>query len=225
MRFGVAIVVLASLVGVAIAQQGGGNPRSGGGNKLQGEPELRFMLARLDLTNEQKQHSEGLIDEYKARISSREDMSALAGLMMQLQEARQNNDEERVQAVYEEIKANDPTTLARNDFLAGLRAVLTDAQKEKLEKVLTLLENNPTGTVSLLNIFKAALSVDPTPSERRKLDSIHQRFRTEEVAKIGRDADVPKAALGKKFADELRTAFDAARQEKFDQAISALLGE
>ena len=234
MRFGLAMVMGVSLVGWCLvssanAQHGGGASArmtgQGGGIKLQGEPELRYIMERLDLDEKQQAHCEALIDEYNTRLADKSEMSGLTSLMLKLQEARKNNDLEQVQKIYEEIKAVQPTTLARNEFLANLRVALTDAQKEKLDEVLKYLENNPTGSVSLLKIFKAALSLQPTSEERRKLDSIHQRFRTEEVAQIRRGTDVPKANLAKKFADELRTAFDESKQAQFDQKISKLLGE
>lgn len=225
MRSGAIIVALLIVSSLASAQQATRPKPAKSVPELQGVAELNFIMRKLDLDQKQRQHAQGLLDEYETSLSQEVDLTAITGLLHELQQAKGDDDKARIQQLYNEIKANQPSTLARNTFLDGLREILTDQQKVKLDNTLKMLEDNPSGVISLLDIFKAALTLDPTPEQRRELDRIHHQFRTQDVANVGRDGDVPRAGLDTKFSAELRKVLDAPRQEKFDAALKALYGD
>lgn len=192
MRF---CLILGSLViaTTALAQmpEGPGRPgldrppqrRSESLGLLEGIRELRFIITRLGLEGEQREHAEGLIDEYKAYLDEAQaDILAIEKLARQRKELRDAGKLGEAQEIEDQMRALMPDRIARQRFLDGLRQILDEEQQEDLGRVLEFLERSPTGQVTTVDIYRVARGMQLSAAQRQALDEAHRAHR-EDVAK------------------------------------------
>lgn len=157
-RLAVSVLLVAVTV-PAFAQARQEGPARPAGEPIQGEPRLRWILDRLELTADQREQAEALIDVYRARMQELEAnasgvMERVRDLYAELvrakaevarleQEAaagkdvRKELDAAKAQAATAEQSIRDaaPGTKAENEFFDSLAQSLTDPQKARLPQL------------------------------------------------------------------------------------------
>ncbi|MBN2448650.1 MAG: Spy/CpxP family protein refolding chaperone [Phycisphaerae bacterium] len=191
---------------------------------LRGVDELRFIADSLTLDEKQKQHAEGLIDEYRQAVENRSEdqIGHIADLLTQISQAQKDGNTEQVEALKTQLTEAQPARKGRRDFIEGLRQILNDDQKAELDRTLAWLEKNPSGKLRPLEVYVLASKLDLTPEQRSKLNGVHSEFRTNVVGKTRDLASIPTSGIDVDFAKAVRAILTPAQAEEFDKQIKAI---
>jgi len=194
--------------------------------RLGGVDELRYIAGALQLDEQQKQHVEGLLDEYRNQTEGADGMANLTllrDLMQQLDKARREGDQEQVAALRKQIEDAMPARRARTQFLDGLRQTLNESQTTRLERVLAWLEKNPSGKLRPLDVFEIANGLKLSPDQQQQLTTLHRDFRVNRVAAERALGTIPNTPIATDFADAVRKILTPELQTEFDKQIAALV--
>jgi hypothetical protein len=184
--------------------------------------ELKYIVAMLDLTDEQEQNAEGLLDEYVYKINQRPDITQLTTLLQEFRDAQQAGDQEEIERVKRELEAAKPQAKARREFFTALRDMLTDEQQARLEQVLVVAERNPTGQLrpyDVLMVVKNDLKL--SNEQHQKLLRVHKDFRERIAGNPRQMQNVPESNIPREFALAVRSILTVEQMETFDEKLAA----
>lgn len=188
---------------------------------LRGEDELRWIIRRLDLTDKQQEHAEGLIEEYNMRLKEPPPIQEILQITQQIKSAQQEGDQAKVKELQGQLNELLPTTAAREQFVRNLRQVLEDEQKERLDRVLAFLEANPSGQMRPIDIYVAATELDLTMEQRKELAQAHREYR-EKIANTRNQSEI-FGKLPLEFEESIRAVLTETQREEFDRQLSLFL--
>ena len=142
------------------------------------EKKVRYLLRQLDLTAEQAEHAEGLIESFFGPDAQPAiDVERIRNLWKELEEAHKANDKARIEQLTREIRRAGQQATREPEFFDSLEPVLSDAQKQALRRARERLERHPSGGVRPIDVLDLVAELPLTPRQRELLAAYHQRLR------------------------------------------------
>ncbi|TWT46294.1 periplasmic protein [Phycisphaerae bacterium RAS1] len=191
---------------------------------LQGEPRLRYICKQLDLTPQQKEQAESLIAVYAATIAAASDKDQMLAVLreiqvlsQELQEAKKAGDEARIKELNKRLREATPGLQAEDEFMSGLRGMLTDEQKPILATTLERLERDPHVQLKPVDVIRVATDLKLDAKQQETLDMLTREFRAE-TARAGGD----NSAMVEDFANKIRGMLTPEQAAQFDKRIEKL---
>lgn len=209
------------------AAQSGASPRvarpsnESSAGELEGEEELRWILARLGLTDTQQSDASALLETYRYRTGEGADVTHLNELLTAYQAAEEASDQARMAEIKAELTDARPDVKARREFLVALQAMLTPDQQLQLTAIESFLRNFPSGRVTPLHIYKLARALGLSAKQLRELDEVHTQFRTRRIPQLGAPAQIPLSGIEDEFAQAVRQILTSEQQVAFDSELAA----
>jgi hypothetical protein len=197
---------------------------------LRGEQKLRYLINQLDLSPEDREFAEGLLEVYAEQVRAQKTEQEERGdllervrvLYAQMEEAEQAGDTQKADELREQMKALGPGVLAEREFLVALEANLSDDQKASLKQARQRLHRVPDGALRPIDVLKAAQALELDPEQQAKLSKLLQEFRAYVTGMPGGlSAPARELALGRIVTD-IRGILTPEQAERFDKQIVKL---
>lgn len=193
--------------------------------RLQGEPELQFIMRRLKLNDRQKQLVEGLMDQYRLMLEqpSEQNTALIREVLTELATAQRSGQSDRIAELRAELQALRPAAQARKQFFDSLRPALDEAQVKRLDEVEAFLRDNPVGMLRPTQILKNVDALKPTSSQLQQIARVHKEFRTQisQSRQLREKFDLTDFSI--RFAASVRGKLSEAQQARFDTMLDEQL--
>jgi Spy/CpxP family protein refolding chaperone len=193
---------------------------------LQGEKKLHWVCRHLKLDDKQQKQVDDLFTVYDAQLK---EMQANAGELMQkiqdkfaeLQAARNEGNQERVQRLQDELRNMAPDRQTENQFFEGLDSVLTPEQKAKLAGLLARAEAGGEVAIRPVHVLREARKLKLTADQDQKLEKVLDDYRTLTSTSRPSDPDVAEQRV-EQFVADVRAVLTPDQAKAFDQQMQVL---
>lgn len=224
LRFTVVILLASAAMAQTTAPSAPAVARTGKQPTLQGEPKLRYICKQLDLDEKQRDQAESLIAVYSETIKAASDKDQMLAVLreiqvlsQELQEAKKAGDEARIKEINMRLRQATPGLQAEDEFMTGLKEMLTEEQKAILAATLERLERDPHAQLKPVDVIRTATDLKLDAKQQETLDMLTREFRAE-TAKAGGD----NSALIEDFIGKIRGMLTPEQAAEFDKRIEKL---
>ena len=216
--FGVPLLAQTPPARLAPAQQPASAPQ-----QVPAEQKLRHICRQLDLSDQQWQHVEALLELFRAEAHMKGDelaerMEEIQSLWQARREAEQAGDAERVQALNEQIRNLAPPTSAERKFVDGLLPTLNDEQKTRFNTLYKRFEGATDLWIKPIEVVRLARNQKLTPDQERQLEQRLQAFR--EAIATAKDPDRRDLLIG--LVNDVWSLLTPAQRSEFDKEVNFL---
>lgn len=192
--------------------------------KLSIDEKLMYICKQLDLDEKQWQHADGLFEIFESNKNpSREEMlerlQEIQRVYQEKEAAKAAGETERAEELNQKLRSLAPGAAAETEFLDSLRQALSDAQKAKLEMLLTKLNNGAEVAITPVGVIRAARAYDLSAEQKAQLGKLQSEFRAVIKDVAPGDAGAEKAALDK-LINDVANVLDEAKRESFRKDIN-----
>ncbi len=199
MRRVVFAVLLVVLVAAPLRGQDSGRERPGGsarplpqaaapraeqGREIPVLQKLRYVCKRLDLDARQREHAEGVLAMIAAEADmgeaeTRQRMEEIMSTYHAMQAAKDEGDEERAEALRDELIGLAPGTEAQRKFVERMKPALNEEQQARLDALLEQLKDAKLQDVELkpIEVLRLARQQNLTSPQVAQLRVLQDEFR------------------------------------------------
>lgn len=173
----------------------------------------RRLAAQLQLTEEQREQYDSLVEEYAAKVDTSDTPADRTALIEEMRVAREAGDQERVRELMEQIRSRqDSARGALEEFYTAVEPILTEEQKGKLATFRAGRREDRLsrfgGGVGQLNGLREQLGLDA--DQQAEFDRMMEELR----GKMRGDGDMSALAP---LIEELRKAQEAGDTAKVEE--------
>jgi len=223
-RLFLGILVAGSLVTAAGAQSLDALPGAAINAKrpLSGDKKVRYALRQLELTKEQAAQANGLIESlFTKDAQPNVDIDRIRQLVREMQEAKEQKDEARVQQLQGEIKQMGRGADNEPAFYENFRKMLTDTQKTRLAAIRSRLTRNPSGAVRPVDVLDTARALELSEKQLTNVRRIELRFRADANARVQYD-DKRRVQLVNGLIARVQDELNNAQKTEFNHRIALI---
>lgn len=140
-------------------------------------------------------------------------------LRTELEFAQKEGDEAKVKELTEQIKRNAPHERSKHEFIEGLRAVLRDDQKAKLDELVKQTEAAQDLWLQPIEVIRAARAYGLDRDQEQKLEKIQSEFRhaIDQVIRNKRDQE---RELLTKLINDVANVLDESQRLEFKKKLN-----
>lgn len=195
---------------------------------LTGKARGKFIIRQLDLTPEQLQNAEALVEEhYKSATDNPDEiLSRVRALTEELRKAEETKNQAEKDRISEELRKIGRGETDEGQFLANLRLILNDGQKAKLESTLERLKTNPSGEIRPIDVYRLVTGMVLPPADMKKIEAATAAFREQSsTAAPVRDPAALEAQhteLLNAYVKALTEALPADKRDGFTRQVNAI---
>jgi len=186
------------------------------------EQKLRYICKQLELTDEQRQHAEGLFAIMHAETQmtadeTRDRLLEVQATYQEMLDARSKGEKEREEQLRAHLKSLAPGKAAERRFVEGLIPALDAKQQTLLKEWTARLENATDISLKPVEILRYVRSMNLSAAQKEKLTGVIQEFRTY-VAGPGAQAE--EDALLDKLIKDIGAVLDEDQRKTFEREMS-----
>ena len=184
---------------------------------------LRRICEQLDLTKEQRQHADGLLEVFamEERMGGEELIQRLEDIRVVMQdrdEAVAAGDTERAKILQKHLQELTPRAYAERNFVDGLMPALNEQQKARFQMLLERAKTLPDLSLKPIEVVRIARQQKLTAEQEEDLESLMAGFR-----KAVANASKPQAKVRlAEFARDVRAILNPQQRQGFDEEIRTI---
>lgn len=192
------------------------------GKQLKSEARARYLMRQLELTEQQAQAAEGLIEvHFAASEDPQVDIEEIRRIWKELQAAQAKGDKETEQALTKRIQEMGKGTNPEPEFVENLTPVLVDPQPARLAEARERLDRNPSGALQPIDLVRVARGLTLSPEQSGQLGALVSSFRTEVNSKPAMD-DGRKVELINGLATQIKKLLTPEQTDVFEKRVKAM---
>ncbi|MCC6360417.1 MAG: hypothetical protein IT450_16885 [Phycisphaerales bacterium] len=195
---------------------------------LAGTAKGKFIIKQLNLTPDQMQQAEALVDTHYAQPTDDPDtiLARVRALTEELRKAEETKDKAEIDRISEELRKIGRGETDEGQFLDNLRLILKDDQKARLDATLDRLKSNPTGELRPIDVYRIAKGLSLSAEEVAKLEAVTATFREQasSAAPVRDQAglDAQHADLLNSYITQVRDALPEGKRADFTSKVDGM---
>ena len=190
--------------------------------KLLGPRKATYLMRQLDLTEQQAEHVQGLIDSIlPADDNVPVDLDEVRRLYKELEAAMAAQDQAKVDELTKQMQQIGKDATDDAEFYEILASVLTGEQPAKLAAAQERLERNPSGALRPIDLIRTAWDLNATDEQRARLRTVQNEYRKILYPSLRPD-DKLKLKLINFLHDETRAILTPEQRPPWDRRLRAL---